>query len=78
MSDIVDMDQVNRLGFEAWADNLIMNLTGELPWGGITQMTYEKQGATIIATFHADSTQILIRAYIPGQGFKYHERIIKR
>ena len=78
MSDIVDMDQVNRLGFEAWADNLIMNCTGELPAAGVTQMTYEKQGATIIATFDAESTQILVRAYIPGEGYKYHERIIKR
>lgn len=78
MSDLIDMDQVNRLGFEAWADNLIMNCTGELPFKDCLQMTYEKQGATIIATFDADSTQIIVRAYIPGEGFKYHERIIKR
>lgn len=77
MSDLIDMDQVKRLGFEVWADNLIMNCVAVAPWGGITQMTYEKQGATVIANFYEKSTQYVVRAYIPGEGFKYHERIIK-
>lgn len=77
MSDMIDMEQVNRLGFEVWADNLIMNCTGKAPRKDIQQMTYEKQGATVIANFYEHQTQYIVRAYLPGQGFKYHERIVK-
>lgn len=77
MSDTIDMDQVNRLGFEVWADNVIQNCV-EQGWTGIHKMTFVEQGAEVVATFDADSTHYAVRAYVPGEGFKCHERVIKR
>jgi hypothetical protein len=78
MSEQIDMDQVNRLGFEAWADNMIANELGWLPSEGVNQITYEKHGAEMTVTFYEKHTQYVVRAYIPGEGFKCHERIVKQ
>jgi hypothetical protein len=78
MSESIDMDQVNRLGFEAWADNMIANELGWLPSEGVNQITYEKHGAEMTVTFYEKHTQYVVRAYIPGEGFKCHERIVKQ
>lgn len=77
MSNMINMEQVNRLGFEVWADNVIMNCV-EQGWTGISSMTYVEQGAEVVATFDEKSTHYSLRAYVPGEGFKHHERVIKR
>lgn len=72
-----ELDQINRLGFEAWADNLIVNaledLNGEPPFG----FDIETNDATLIIRVIGDEVTATVRAYIPGKGYAYHDRTFK-
>lgn len=72
-----ELDQINRLGFEAWADNLIVNaledLNGEPPFG----FDIETNDATLIIRVIGDEVTATVRAYIPSKGYAYHDRTFK-
>jgi hypothetical protein len=72
-----ELDQINRLGFEAWADNLIVNaledLDGKPPFG----FDIETNDATLIIRVIGDEVTATVRAYIPGKGYAYHDRTFK-
>lgn len=69
-------EQVNRLGFEAWADNLIVNVIenlGDTP----SSAAWEDNHITINFRFQDGEVFVAIRAYLPGQGWQYHDRLVK-
>lgn len=66
-----DNDQMQRLGFEAWADNLIMNLIENL------DKTIERDGVCVRYEKYGSETNYIVHAYVPNQGWKTHNRTIK-
>lgn len=73
-------DQINRLGFNTWADNLIAdfleNNKGIMVLGE-GNMTVEKtDGTTIRAVYKDKSATIVVRGHSHG-GWQIHERTLK-
>lgn len=67
--------QINRLGFEAWADNLIVDFL-ENHQGQKGHIVTEKPDGTVIRAFIADDkTDVLVRCYT-GDCWEIHERTI--
>ena len=73
-------EQINRLGFGAWADSEIMNFLED--WGdtiriGDGHMNLERNDScNIYAQFDDQQVMVRIRAYVDGQGWQTHERNI--
>lgn len=64
-------DEINRLGFEAWADNLIVNMIenfGEKIETDSYNLRIEK---------YPQETSYIVSAYVPGKGWLTHTRNIK-
>ncbi len=70
-----DLDQINRLGFEAWADNIIVNALEfmEEP----TEVTADNGNSSLVIRIQAGDAHASVRAYVPGKGWMYHDRTIK-
>lgn len=69
---IPDPAIVTRLGFEAWADNLIVNAIETLGAGVEANDSY-----SIRVEKHPGGTNYIVRAYVQGQGWLIHSREIK-
>lgn len=67
---------IQRQGFEAWADNIIVNIIEDL---GTTPFEYvaEEDDVTVHIRLQDGQVSATIRAYIPGKGWQYHDRVIK-
>jgi len=67
---------IQRQGFEAWADNIIVNIIEEL---GTTPFEFvaEEDDVTVHIRLQDGSVSATVRAYIPGKGWQYHDRVIK-
>ena len=74
---IPDKANIDRLGFEAWADNAIMDLIENLP-PNCTEMTADGDDVHVRIQVLAKDTVGWVRAYVPGYGWKHHERTIKQ
>lgn len=73
-------EQVNRLGFGAWAENKIVNFIED--WGDTMRisegnMSIENDCYTINARFGDRSVSISIRAYVEGEGWQTLDQNIK-
>jgi len=72
--------QVNRLGFGAWAENIIVNFIED--WGDTMRisegnMNIENNSYTVNALFREGSVSISIRAYVDGEGWQTLDQNIK-
>ena len=72
--------QVNRLGFGAWAENIIINFIED--WGDTMRisegnMSIENNSYTVNALFRDGSVSISIRAYVEGEGWQTLDQNIK-
>ena len=72
--------QVNRLGFGAWAENIIVNFIED--WGDTMRisegnMSIENNSYTVNAQFRDGSVSISIRAYVDGEGWQTLDQNIK-
>jgi hypothetical protein len=65
-------DQVDRLGFEAWADNIIVNLIEDVA-SKIDEDSYNVR----IEKFPGE-TNYIVSAYVQGYGWLTHHRSVKR
>lgn len=67
---------IQRQGFEAWADNIIVNAIEEL---GTTPFEYvaEENDVTVHIRLQDGSVSATVRAYVPCKGWQYHDRVIK-
>lgn len=74
---IPDKANIDRLGFEAWADNLIVNVMENMS-PDCTEMTWDQDDVHVRIRLLAKDTVAWVRAYVPGYGWKHHERTIKR
>jgi hypothetical protein len=71
-------EQIARLGFDAWADNLIVDFIENHPemrgnYGSIT--TERKDGTAIRAVYEASKATVVVRGYT-GSGWETWERVV--
>lgn len=66
---------IDRLGFAAWADNLIADALENL----VEPVSVEIESDKAILVFRVEDGYVhaTIRAYVPGIGWHYHDRVIK-
>lgn len=80
MSSQAMQEQIQRLGFGAWADNEIANFFED--WSETIRisdgnMNIERNDScNIYAQFDDQQVMVRIRAYVDGQGWQTHERNI--
>jgi hypothetical protein len=72
-----DPEQIQRLGFEAWADNLIVNALENLAGEQKVDLDMEEGDVTILIRTDGRMATATVRAYIAGKGWRYHDRNIK-
>lgn len=76
----MSVEQINRLGFGAWADNIIADFIENHPemaegnYGSIT--TERKDGTAIRAVYGNGTVHFIVRGYT-GNGWETHERTLK-
>ena len=69
-------DQVNRLGFEAFADNLIVDAMENM--GKSTEYKVESDNFSLVIRYNGPDAHAMLRAYVKGMGWKETERTFKR
>jgi hypothetical protein len=74
----MNKDQINRLGFDAWADNEFVNAIENFPQIATGDMTIENEGMTMKLVFTETHVSCVIRAYTQDGGWQTYEREIKR
>lgn len=69
---------IDRLGFEAWADNLIVNAIEDMV--GDCPIIRENEDASLQVILRRDGNELYgrVRAYTMNKGWVMHERTIKR
>jgi uncharacterized metal-binding protein len=73
-----DQNNIQRLGFTAWADNLIVNAIEDLGDKRPYDYDVESEDVTIVLRQIGDEITATVRAYVPGLGWHYHDRVIKK
>jgi len=74
----VSVEQINRLGFPAWADNLIVDFIESHPEMVVNHGTHtvEKPDGTAIRAVYGDGkATIVVRGYT-GSGWETHEQSV--
>lgn len=67
-------EQIKRLGFDAWADNIIVNVIED---GKLGDYVLSDDSFTIVITDGKDGEYtVAVRAYVDG--WQYHERTFRR
>jgi hypothetical protein len=69
----VNNDLIARLGFDAWADNLIVNTLEDSH--AMPYKAEDEHGTVVSVERHGENLHALVRAY--DSGWQTHERIIK-
>ena len=69
--------QIDRLGFEAWADNIIVNWMENMAYTEITNEHYDHEDFSLVIARNGDTVTAVARGYVEGKGWLTHERIIK-
>lgn len=71
-----DPQQVQRLGFEAWADNLIVNALEDMADQPRLDLDAEEGDVTLVIRTNGPTATASVRAYVAGKGWQYHDRVI--
>lgn len=75
----MSLEQINRLGFTAWADNIIVDFIENHPEfaeGGYGSITTERKDGTAIRAVYGNGTvNLIVRGYT-GNGWETHERVV--
>ena len=72
-----DIESINRLGFDAWADNLIANALEDMNGKPFERMTIEGNDYELCLVNYGDTLGAMVKAYVPGTGWLWLERSIK-
>lgn len=76
------IDEINRLGFEAWADNKIVNFLedhgSKIASSQQGYMSHEGKNFSITCTYVGEWINIVVRAHVADEGWKVHEWSIRR
>jgi len=72
-------DQIQRLGFEAWADNIIVNVVENITsrLAGPYEFSSEEEDVTVCVRLCDGEINATVRAWIKGKGWHYNDRVIK-
>ncbi len=70
-------DNINRLGFEAWADNIIVNAIENMRSDSAPTLDMDEGDVTVVVRMSEGVATATVRAYIKGEGWHYHDRTIK-
>jgi hypothetical protein len=70
-------EQINRLGFDAWADNKFVNILEDIVGGSDGHISIEHGDYHILATWNEETVNCCIRAYT-GNGWEVYEKQTKR
>lgn len=74
----MDKENINRLGFDAWADNKFVNIIEDYDnLMGTGNLRIENDECCIKVYFEEDQITCVIRAYTED-GWKTYERVHKR
>jgi len=73
----LDIEQINRLGFDAWADNVIINILEDMKGNDFERMAIEAQDYEALIAKDAYHCTYIVRAYVEGEGWKAREHSIK-
>lgn len=71
-----DEHMTDRLGFEAWADNLIVNAIENLAGEPKVELDMEEGDVTLLIRTDGKTATATVRAYVKGKGWHYHDRVI--
>ena len=71
-----DPQQVQRLGFEAWADNLIVNALEDMAGEPAFNVDLEQGDVTLRIISDGQQATAIVRAYVKGFGWRHHDRVI--
>jgi len=71
-----DPQQVGRLGFETWADNLIVNALEDMADQPSLDLDMEEGDVTLVIRTNGKQATATVRAYVAGSGWHYHDRVI--
>lgn len=69
-------DQIERLGFQAWADNLIADALENIA-AAPRDFDDERSEATIVGRIIGGKMTVAVRAYVPGLGWQTTDRTTK-
>lgn len=74
---MVSKDDINRLGFDAWADNEFVNAIENFSSVATGDVKIENEDVSMKFTFTEQTIHCVIRAYT-ADGWQTYEREIKR
>lgn len=69
-------EQIDRLGFQAWADNLIADALENIS-AAPKDFDDERAEATIVGRIVDGKITVAVRAYVPGLGWQTTDRTTK-
>lgn len=72
-----DPASVDRLGFEAWADNVIVNALEDLAGDSRPEIDVDQGDVVLVIRADGQEATATLRAYVSGRGWMYHDRVIK-
>ena len=70
-------EQIDRLGFGAWADNVIVNWLENMAGEEITARHLDHPDWSMVINREGNKANVTVRGYVPGRGWLTHERTIK-
>ena len=70
-------EEINRLGFDAWADNKFVNILEDIVGGSNGNISIENKDYHILAWWDEKCVNCCIRAYT-GNGWEVYEKETKR
>lgn len=73
---ITNQEQINRLGFEAFADNLFMNMIEDQYVEGNGAVTVENDKFTLVMTWDHDDIHFTLRCHT-DEGWKETSKSVK-
>ncbi len=73
---IPEVGMVDRLGFETWADHLIVNALEDMAGQPRLDLDMEEGDVTLVIRTNGKQATATVRAYVEGSGWHYHDRVI--
>ncbi len=75
---ILMQPDIQRLGFEAWADNVVVNVLENFQGNSTGDLRIQNENVDVNVTVDDNNIHVVVRAYVCGAGWNTHERNIKR
>lgn len=70
-------DQIQRLGFEAWCDNIVADALENVDEATLLHYGVDNGRFSLRLSCDGKFITATIRAYVEGEGWKYYDNLIK-